>query len=166
VSDWFSNLGEPLGVTDERQVGEYLTGLGLIGEFPVESVSDWKSAYRTIADEHWDPRWWEAEQREQDRLLKRVREGVGELGLMRALATSLGSADVTYEAATFEAAKGGCSDVALIRAAAGALSQALYLADLTRLAGMGVSHPFSIKKSLFSGGHWPLGIVRGTYYVF
>ena len=166
MSDWFFKLGEPLGVTAKRQVGEYLTGLGLIETFPVESVSDWKSAHAAIADERWDPRWWEAEQREQDRLMKRVREGVGELGLMRALAASLGSADATYEAATFEAARSGCSDAALIRAAAGALSQALYLADLTRLAGMGVSHPFSVKKALFSGGHWPLGIVQGTYYVF
>lgn len=166
MSDWFFRLGEPLGVATERQVGQYLTALGLNGRFPVESVSDWKTAHAAIADERWDPSWWEAEQREQDRLTKRVREGVGELGLMRALSASLASADAAYEAATFEAAKSGCSDVALIRAAAGALSQALYLAELTRLAGMGMAHPFSIKKALFSGGHWPLGIVQGTYYVF
>ena len=67
---------------------------------------------------------------------------------------------------SWNAARSGCSDAALIRAAAGALSQALYFADLTRLAGLGLSHPFSIKKALFSGGHWPLGIVQGTYYVF
>ena len=166
MSDWFFNLGEPLGVAERHQVNEYLTGLGLVESFPVESIADWDTAHAAIADERWDPRWWNAEQREQDRLATRVREGVGEVGLTRAMSASLGSADAVYEAATVEAAKSGCSDVALIRAAAGALSQALYLAELSRLAGMGVTHPFSIKKALFSGGHWPLGIVQGTYYVF
>lgn len=166
MSDWFFKLGEPLGAPERRQVDEYLQGLGLIGSFPVESVTDWKAAHAAIADERWDPRWWEAEQREQARLASRIREGVGELGLTRALSGSLGSADAAYAAATAEAAKHGCSDAALIRAAAGALSQALYLAELTRLAGMDETHPFSIKKALFSSGHWPLGIVEGTYYVF
>jgi hypothetical protein len=71
-----------------------------------------------------------------------------------------------HGAAAVEAARRGCSDPGLIRAAAGAASEALYLAELARLAGEGEDHPFARKQSLFAGGHWPLGIVSGRYHVF
>lgn len=165
MSDWFFMLGEPLDLEAERQVSDYLTGLGLRGDLRIESVADWNAAHAVIAEPRWDQRWWDAEQREQERL-SNTREDVGEPELSRSLAASLASADAVYEAASVGAARAGCTDVALIRAASGALSQALYLAELTRLAGAGERHPFSIKKALFAGGHWPLGIVQGTYYVF
>ena len=165
MSHWFSMLGEPLDVAQQRQVRDYLAGLNLARDFPVASVSDWTAAHAAVADPEWDQRWWHAEQHERDRLLRKAGENLGEPALRRALSTSLDSADKVYEAAA-EAAQSGCSDVALVRAAAGALSQALYLAELSRIAGEGELHPFSIKKALFAGGHWPLGIVQGTYYVF
>ncbi|HEU5073480.1 MAG TPA: hypothetical protein VFU02_04895, partial [Polyangiaceae bacterium] len=103
---------------------------------------------------------------EQDRLTRKATHAMGESDFWRSLTASLEPADAVYEAAATEAARRGCSDVALVRAAAGALSQALYLADLTKLAGEGTLHAFAIKKALFASGHWPLGIVQGTYYVF
>lgn len=166
MSAWFRRLGEPLGVEEHSQVSRYLAGLGLAGDLPVRSVSDWQSAHAAIADPAWDRRWWDAEQREQDRLTRKATQGMGEVDLWRSLTASLEPADAVYDAAAAEAARGGCSDVSLVRAAAGALSQALYLADLTRLAGERATHAFAMKKALFAGGHWPLGIVQGTYYVF
>jgi len=60
----------------------------------------------------------------------------------------------------------GCSDPGLIRAAAGALGEALYLAKLAELASEASSHPFLLKLALFAGGHWPLGVVDDHFYVF
>lgn len=166
MSAWFGMLGQPLGAEERGQISHYLSGLGLVDDFQIESVSDWSAAHAAIASPGCDQRWWDAEQREKERLSKKATEDVGESEFWRSLSPSLESADRVYEAAAVEAARGGCSDVGLIRAAAGALSQALYLAELSRIAGEGARHPFAIKKAVFAGGHWPLGIVQGTYYVF
>lgn len=166
MSDWFRMLGEPLSAEARSQVGDYLTGLGLADDFRIESVADWASAQAVITAPGWDHRWWDAEQREKDRLSTKAKKDVGEQELWQSLSASLESAAGVYEAATVEAARGGCADVGLIRAAAGALSQALYLAELSRIAGERALHPFSIKRAVFARGHWPLGIVKGVYYVF
>jgi hypothetical protein len=74
--------------------------------------------------------------------------------------------DDVHAAAAAQAARGGCSDAALIRAAAGALGQALHLAEVAQLSGESAAHPFLLKKTLFAGGRWPLGIVNASYYLF
>lgn len=166
MSAWFRMLGEPLGAEESRHVSDYLSGLGLIGDFEIQGVADWPRAQAKITDPHWDHRWWDAEQREQDRLSRSATQTLGEQELWRSLSAALESADSVYHAAAAEAAQSGCSDEGLIRAAAGALSQALYLAELCRIAGAGAQHPFSLKKALFVRGRWPLGIVHRIYYVF
>jgi len=91
----------------------------------------------------------------------------GETVLLQALSRVLEqSLDTAHGAAAVEAARGGCPDAALIRAAAAAVSEALYLCELGRLAGANEAHPFTLKRALFAGGHWPLGIVGGRYHVF
>jgi hypothetical protein len=85
---------------------------------------------------------------------------------MQALSRTLESTEAVHGAAAVEAARRGCADAALIRVAAGAVSQSLHLAELARLAGELGEHPFLVKAALFSGGHWPLGIVNGRYCVF
>lgn len=166
MSGWFRMLGEPLGAEESSHVRDYLSGLGLIGDFELQGVSDWPRAQATISDPAWDQRWWDAEQREKERLSTKARQTLGEQELWRALSAALESADSVYHAAAAQAAHSGCSDDGLIRAAAGALSQALYLAELCRIAGAGAQHPFSLKKALFVRGRWPLGIVHRIYYVF
>jgi len=166
MSDWFFMLGEPLSVAEQKQVRQYLLALGIRDELLVESVADWRSAARAISSPEWDRRWWEAEQREQQRLqgLSEAQLGKGEL--LHALSSTLKLAEAVHGAAAVEAARRGCSDAALIRVAAGAASQALHMAQLAQLAGERDSHPFIIKAALFAGGHWPLGIVSGRYLVF
>jgi len=166
VSDWFKALSQPLRAGERLQVSAYLHGLGLERDLPVESVPDWKRAHAAIVDPRWDQRWWDAEQQEQARLTRKTTADIGERDLWRTLSASLLPADVAYEAAADAARRSDCSDAALIRAAAGSLSQAVYLGELARLAAETVEHPFRMKKALFASGHWPLGIVGGTYYVF
>jgi len=167
MSDWFFMLGEPLAAAERKQVGDYLRGLGIHDEVPVAGVGDWEGARRVIDDPAWDKRWWEAEQAERQALLQAAGTALGQAELLRTLSSSLARAgDAIHGAAAVESARRGQSDAAMIRAAAGAASEALYLSELARLAGQGALHPFAIKQALFAGGHWPLGIVHGHFYVF
>jgi len=167
VSDWFFMLGEPLAITEQEQVRGYLEGLGLARETPIESVRDFDGAARVISHPEWDHRWWEAEQRERERLRARATAAVGLGPLWQQLSQSTDDTIVApHGAAAIQAARIGCSDPGLIRAAAGALGEALYLAKLAELAEAASSHPFLLKRALFAGGHWPLGVVTGRFYVF
>ena len=165
MSDWFFMLGEPLSITEQEQVRGYLEGLGLAREIPIESVRDFDGAARIISHPEWDRRWWEAEQRERERLRDQLTAALGS-GPQRLSQSTTDGIAASHGAAAIQAARIGCSDPGLIRAAAGALGEALYLAELAELAGAASSHPFLLKRALFAGGHWPLGIVAGRFYVF
>lgn len=167
MSDWFFMLGEPLELAERQQVGDYLRGLGVQGELPVEPVGDWEGARRVIDNPEWDRRWWDAEQAERQSLQQRAGAALGQGALLRTLSETLERAgEAIHGAAAVASARRGPADAALIRAAAGAASEALYLAELARLAGAGAQHPFAVKQALFAGGHWPLGIVNARFYVF
>lgn len=167
MSDWFFMLGESLDESERRQARGYLDGLGIKDDLEIVGVPDWNAARRAISDPAWDRRWWDAEQAERRRLYEKARAVRGEGDLLAALSRAIEpSTEAVHGAAAVEAARRGCADPALIRAAAGAASEALYLAALARLAGEGEDHPFARKQSLFAGGHWPLGIVHGRYQVF
>jgi hypothetical protein len=167
MSDWFFMVGEPLGSTETEQVVQYLRGLGLDDTVSIERPTDWSSAGTLIKDTRWDARWWEAEQREAKRLHELAARELGADELSRRLAKALErSMNGVHGAAAVQAARGGCSDPALIRAAAGAAGHALHLAEVARLSGESAAHPFLLKQALFAGGRWPLGIVNGSYYLF
>lgn len=166
MSDWFFMVGEPLSSEEQDQVRKYLSGLGIHDDLPLQSVSDWKSAGQAISNPEWDRSWWDAEQREQERLRRRAVADLGEETVLQTLSRTFQTTEAVHGAAAVEAARRGCADAALIRVAAGAASQTLHLAELARLAGESDRHPFAIKAALFAGGHWPLGIVESRYCVF
>lgn len=167
MSAWFFMVGEPLAEAEQSSVHEYLRGLGIAGEPSIESVTDWTAARGILEHPSWDRRWWDAEQEERQRLLTRAAAARGEAAVRDALSSELTTlGDEVHGAAAVAAARGGCSDAGLIRAAAGAASESIYLAALARLAGESARHPFALKQSLFAGGHFPLGIVNQSYFVF
>jgi hypothetical protein len=167
MSDWFFMLGEPLEAAEFQQVRDYLRGLGILDETPVECVSDWEDARRVIDNPEWDRRWWDAEQAERQRLQQRAGAVHGHAAVLRTLSEMLTRVgEAIHGAAAVESTRRGSADAALIRAAAGAASEALYQSELARLAGEGATHPFAVKQALFAGGHWPLGIVNARFYVF
>lgn len=167
MSDWFFMLGEALNDSERAAVRDYLQGLGIEEDIPVANVPDWDSARRAISDPRWDQRWWNAEQAERQRLYRAAQANLDEHELLARLSEAIEKVTETvHGAAAVEAARRGCADAGLIRAAAGAAAESLYLAELARLARADERHPFRLKQSLFAGGHWPLGIVRGRYYVF
>jgi len=159
-------LGDPLEEQELHLVQSYLKGLAL-GDSMLESVPDWNTAALIISSPEWDRRWWDAEQLESDRLRARAYSAHGEQTVMRRLSAGLVQvSEAAHGAAAAAATRCGCRNAELIRAAAGALSQTLYLAELACLAGEPPTHPFLLKKALFEGGHWPLCIVNARFYVF
>jgi hypothetical protein len=166
VSDWFFMLGEPLSDAERGQARDYLKGLGLSGEIPIEGVPTFERAHRLISHPDWDQRSWLAEQKERERLQTNAAAERGSSELRRLLSRTTEDALRAHGAAAVQAARLGCSDAGLTRAAAGAVGESLYLARLAQLAGETGSHPFLLKRALFEGGHWPLSLVAGRFYVF
>ena len=167
MNAWFTRLGEPLSDGERTLVSEYLTGLGLERELSIERVADFRSVGRIISHPDWDRRWWDAEQRERERLRTELSSSESSDRLLRALSRAVDDS-LTAEQATAAAplASFGCTDEGLNRAAAGALGEALYLSRLAELGGAAPSHPFLSKRDIFAGGHWPLVVLDGRFYVF
>lgn len=167
MSTWFARLGEAADASELSQIDSYLRALGIVDALPVVNIHDWNAARDVITDEAWDRRWWEAEQAEKQRLYGEAEKKCGRATLLTRLSQTLAeSADAVHNAAAAHAAQRGCADAGLIRAAAGAASESVYLAALAQLAGADDRHPFVLKRSLFMHGRWPLGIVNRRYYLF
>jgi hypothetical protein len=166
VSAWFSLLGQPVGDDERHVIAAYLRGLGLTEDLPVEAVTDWSGARSIVTDAAWDRRWWDAEQREKQRLWQAAVAARGELFVLQSLSRTLDSSELVRRSAAVAAERGGCADMGLIAAAAASVSEALHLAELAALAGENELHPFHLKRALFAGGRWPLGILRERYRIF
>lgn len=166
MSGWFSMVGEPVGSEESRLVEAYLRGLGVTDDLPVERVADWNDALAVVTDTAWDRRWWDAEQREKERLWQEAVASHGEANVLGVLSQTLESSEEVRGAVSRAADRFGCTDAGLVGSAAGAASQAFHLAELARLAGAGEGHPFHSKRALFAAGRWPLGILRGRYRIF
>lgn len=152
---WFSTLGEPLGAAEQADVAAYLAGLGMAA--PVHVVRSWREAGAACAQPA--ETWWNAEERERACLEQTAR-------LHPADPQWLSLNEALHGAAAVAAARGGCADPALIRAAAGAASYAAYQARLAHAAGAPASHPFLRKYALYCGGRWPLGVYEGRFAIF
>jgi hypothetical protein len=166
VSDWFFMLGEPITPSERQRALDYLRGLGISDEFSVEGVSDWKDALRVITSPEWERSHWEAEQRERLRLQQAAESVHGAARVREVLSNTVAASESAHGMAAVAGARVECTDAGFIRAAAGAASEALYLAELAVLAGEVEQHPFIVKQALFAGGHWPLGAASGIYYIF
>lgn len=163
---WFAALGDPLTEAERSEVAAYLAALGL-GGLRIAGVAAWDEARALTRAPDWDPRWWDAEERERRALLAAAGAVLHEHPLLSGLTwVAEAASDVVHGAAAVAAARAGIADAALIRVAAGAATQACYQAGLARAAGRSDEHPFAIKLRVFEGGRWMLGIVGGTCFVF
>jgi hypothetical protein len=157
IEAWFSALGTPLGDDERSDLAAYLAGLGMNAAMPVHQATTWEEAgelCRTPSEQ-----WWQAEEGERARLERNARLDPADPGWL-ALTEAL------HGAAAVAAARAGCADAALIRAAAGAASYAAYQARLARAAQAPAAHPFLRKYALYCGGRWPLGIYDQRFAIF
>jgi len=160
---WFCALGETLNTGEQTSLQRYLQGLGAPQDISLHAVADWQTALRLTTDARWDASLWRAEQTERARLLQALATG-GRAALASAAFEAI--SDRLHGCAALAAARMGCSEPGLIRAAAGAATEALYLSELARAADASAQHPFQCKIALFESGHWPLVLIENQYYIF
>jgi hypothetical protein len=154
---WFATLGEPLGEVEEADIAAYLAALRLAPKLPTLLVKTWSQA-ASIARQPAES-WWNAEEAERARLERAVR-------LDPADREWLALTDALHGAAAVAAARFGCAEQGLIRAAAGAAIYAAHQYRLAQAAGAGADHPFVRKYALFAGGRWPLGVYSERFAIF
>ena len=164
---WFAAVGEPLTAAERADAEAYVLALG----FPdagVASVSDWEEAETAAKNPDWNTSWWEVEEQLRAALTVEASEIVGDDDTLMVALTNVTStaSEVVHGAAAVAASQSGVADPALIRAAAGAATQACYQAALVLAAGEEEDHAFALKYRLFEAGRWPLGIVGATFNIF
>jgi hypothetical protein len=166
-ASWFAALGTTLEPSERADLAFYVRGLGL-APASAALVADWTEAARVAADPAWDTRWWDAEEKLRGVLLAKAELRTGKAEAMTRLSdVTMTAYDATIGAAAMAAAASGVADQALVRVASGAATQACYQGALAILAGVAApEHPFAAKLRLFRAGRWPLGIVRGSAYIF
>jgi len=166
-ASWFAALGEKLQPAEEADLAAYIHGLGLPA-CATAVAADWTEAGRVASDPAWDHGWWDAEEGLRAALMAEADAALGARTVMdRLSAVAQAAHEATIGPAAMAAARAGIADQALIRAAAGAATQSCYQSALALLAGATEpGHAFNAKLRLFLGGRWPLGILRGSAYMF
>jgi hypothetical protein len=164
---WFGSLGSPLAAADLVNSRTYLDALGYPPELATVSVSSWQEAERIVRASDWDRAWWEREDRERDHLKAAAERRPGSTRVLERLTAAADlSADAIHAAAIVAMARTGSGADAMVRAASGAAMIAAHEFALAQLAGCGPDHLFMRKYSLFKSGRWPLGVLRGAFYLF
>ncbi|MHA1567516.1 MAG: hypothetical protein ACTSX7_19570 [Alphaproteobacteria bacterium] len=163
---WFAAVGEPLSPGEIEDAQIYLEGLD-IDAVSVVGVPGWAAASSLLQQPDWDVRWWDGEERLRRQLLDSATDLYGQDTLLAALTKiTLAASDIVHGAAAIAAARGGTADERLSRVAAGAATQACYLAGLATAVASGNSHPFHAKYRLFAAGRWPLTIAGNQFHLF
>lgn len=163
---WFGATGEALSAAELGEAALYLAGLGR-ADHAIEAVVGWEEAKAASIDPAWDRAWWEDEEAERRALRSIAAMGASEAVLHEALTEVTEAARTIVEgAASLAASRAGHLDPGLVKAAAGAASQACFHAGLAWLAGAGEDHPFAAKFRLFEGGRWPLAVIGNRFYLF
>lgn len=164
---WFAAVGEIISDAERSDAEGYLVALGF-PECDVVQVMDWEEAEAVARNPEWNTAWWEAEEQLRAGLSVRAVELAGDEEAVLVALTNVTSkaSDAVHGAASVAANRFGVADEGLIRAAAGAATQAAYHAALVIAAAEEEDHAFACKFSLFQAGRWPLGITGGTFSLF
>jgi len=165
-ASWFAAVGERLTDGERAEATRYLHGLG-IDAVAIDAVGDWPAAKALADAPDWDPAWWDEEERLRSALLVAGAARHGRIELLAALSRATQPmSDGAHGQAALATIRAGIADPALARAAAGAATQACYLAALAVADQAEPDHPFLVKFRLFEAGRWPLGIVTGRFRLF
>jgi len=164
---WFARVGMPLDAHDRAGAQAYLRALGCDSQITVQAVCGWREAEAIARDRNFDPRPWQTEQAERERLLHEVSAALGASAALERL-TALVELDsvVIHDAAMLAAESHADAHPALIGSASGAAAMAAHEHALAQLAGRGPQHVFMRKYRLFEAGRWPLAVVGASFYLF
>jgi len=162
---WFSAVGMALAPATVAAAKRYVAALGL-APAPVAPIAGWREAAATAQRPDWSRAWWQAESACEQAL---QRQGAARFGMRPLLAALTALAEIAaglQVCAASALAAAGLDDPALAKVAAGAAAQACHQHGLALLADGETGRAFTAKFELFAAGHWPLGIVGGTCFVF
>jgi hypothetical protein len=164
---WFSRQGAALAPSEQHALAELLGAHPALTDAQIAVVTSWAEAAAIYRAEEWDAAWWDLEEEEREALWQVAAERLGEQAVFeRVTAAGDALAPAIRAAARAAATQGGVGATEIAQAAAGAALLAVHQATLAELAGVGGAHFFRHKRALFAAGRWPLGLVRGRYYVF
>lgn len=164
---WFSCLGTPLAPADRQEITALLHDHGVATDAEVVVVGSWWDAARVLQASDRDPRWWDWEEAERERLWSSAADRHGEAHLLEQLTATTGAQTAAIRrAAETAAARERVGDADLIRAAAAAALLAVHQGGLAELAGADARHRFRRKLALFAAGRWPMGFCDGRFFVF
>jgi hypothetical protein len=164
---WFTSVGTAIDAELRAAADSYVSALG----FPDATVADvieWEDAEFAAANPDWNTDWWEAEEQLRVALTAEAVELLGDEEMLVVALTNVTKAasECVHVAAAGAAGGIGRRNPALVRAAAGAATQASYQTALLLAAGGEEDHPFALKFRLFEAGRWPLGIVGSSFNIF
>ena len=162
---WFAAVGTILAPAVIEAAERYVAALGL-APGPIAPVAGWREAVATAQRPDWSRDWWQAESACEQAL---QRQGAARFGLQPLLAALTALAEIAADLqapAALALAAAGIDAPELAKVAAGAAAQACHQRGLALLAGSETGRAFTAKFELFAAGHWPLGIVGGTCFVF
>lgn len=162
---WFSAVGAALPPAISAVAKAYVSALSLPA-CPVAAVADWRAAAAIAQRPDWSREWWQ-EENACERTLQR--QGAARFGLERLLAALTDITEISAglrDRAAAALAQAALADETLAKVAAGAAAQACHQRALALLGDGDVGRAFAAKFELFAAGHWPLGIVGGTCFVF
>lgn len=156
-AQWFSGLGQPLREAERSAIAAYLAGLGISSQTPILLVHGWDEVLPIISKPTLS--WWNSEE-----AARRALNGAG--NPLSADGAWVELNDSLHAAASIAAARFGCADAGLIKAATGAASYAVHEHQLVLAGGHGGHHAFLHKYALFALGRWPLGLSEDRFAIF
>ncbi len=162
---WFAAAGATLTPSAIADAESYVAALGL-APCPVAPVAGWRAAADIAQRPDWSRDWWHAENAHEKALHRRGAARFGLAPLLAALTDVTETAAVLRDRAADGLGRAGVDDEALAKVAGGAAAQACHQQALALLTGSDTGRAFGAKYALFAAGHWPLGIVGGTCFVF
>lgn len=171
--DWFGACGQPLRKTDIDLLNAYSAALGLFDP-QIDLQPDWTALSDIIREADWDAEIWQAEEQAMQALMLSLAEqDVSEHDLLVALEhAGVKATEAVREKLEALLDAAGIADDDLLEAGIQAATQAAQQAGLVLAAqallgdDMLSEHPFALKFRLFERGHWPLGLVGGSYRIF
>ncbi len=171
--DWFGACGKALQQTDIDLLNEYCAAIGVFDP-QIDLPANWAELSDIIREPDWDAELWQAEEQAMQALMASLAEqDVSEHDLLVALEhAGVKATEAVREKLETLLDAAGFADDDLLEAGIQAATQAAQQAGLVLAAGalLGdreqAQHPFALKFRLYERGHWPLGLVGGSYRIF
>ncbi len=172
---WFAHVGEPVDSAHRGLALDYLSGMGA-SDCSVAYIHDWSDALDIAASLDADASWREEEDRLMDELAALALSHASEDDLRMAMTTMIAELSRIIPAAIRARMQAeGEIDDALADAIFGATIHAVEASALLVTSGggsdisplpEGFPHPFHSRFRLYELGHWPIGIVGRSFFVF